>query len=189
MMAHVIVIHLCRINYADFGHEILGSFHFFFDYFAGKPSAHGHGHRIGNANNGQDTPGNVVVPAHSDVIAAQGGTGPGPVRGEGGAARTSGYLAPGGGGRYNEWRRSDGRPKMDLAQAFRLSGSGYSKPPYNANDDGSRPSYDSRTPITASSPDRMNYSRPMRGGGIAEETGGQGGNGGEYPLRLLNQKR
>jgi hypothetical protein len=133
----------CRTNYSDFAHEIFSSFHFF-----------GHGHCIGNlafANEGQDT---VVIPAHSDVIAAQGGIGPGPVRRKGGAAGSLRYLAPGRGGRYNEWRRSHGRPKMDLAQAFRLSGSGYSKPSHDANDDGSRPSYDPRTPIAASSPAR-----------------------------------
>ncbi|TFK35664.1 organic solute transporter Ostalpha-domain-containing protein [Crucibulum laeve] len=34
------------INYTDFVIEILGSFGFFADYLRGKPSAHGHGHRV-----------------------------------------------------------------------------------------------------------------------------------------------
>ncbi|KAF9530748.1 organic solute transporter Ostalpha-domain-containing protein [Crepidotus variabilis] len=34
------------INFSDFAIEIASSFRFFFDYVRGKPSAHGHGHRI-----------------------------------------------------------------------------------------------------------------------------------------------
>ncbi|KAJ3507569.1 hypothetical protein NLJ89_g6223 [Agrocybe chaxingu] len=36
------------INYTDFALEIVTSFRFFFDYVRGKPSAHGHGHRVPN---------------------------------------------------------------------------------------------------------------------------------------------
>jgi len=34
------------INYSDFAQEIIRSLMFFVDYFRGKPSAHGHGHRV-----------------------------------------------------------------------------------------------------------------------------------------------
>ncbi|KDR71551.1 hypothetical protein GALMADRAFT_253889 [Galerina marginata CBS 339.88] len=41
------------INFIDFAVEILGSFRFFFDYARGRPSAHGHGHRVTTYDGGQ----------------------------------------------------------------------------------------------------------------------------------------
>ncbi|KAK1218481.1 hypothetical protein PQX77_018807 [Marasmius sp. AFHP31] len=41
---------LDSINYADFGREIWASFKFFYDYYRGVPTAHGHGHRASFAD-------------------------------------------------------------------------------------------------------------------------------------------